>query len=305
MVTTPVPPRAARVLPRLAPGTFPFCSRWPFLSSGVRMHHVDEGQGPAVVMVHGNPSWSFLYRQAIPTLAKNHRVIVPDHLGCGLSDMPPPGYGFTLAERVADLAELLDSVVPHGPVDLVAHDWGGMIALAWAIDHPERVRRLVLMNTAGFGLPPGAAIPMSLRLARTPLVGSWLVRGLNLFVKGAIRHGVTKPLPPAAAQGFLAPYGTWEERAAIHRFVLDIPLGKGHPSWDLVQRVAGALPSLMDKPLLLLWGLRDFVFTPPFLDQWRRVWPKAQAHVLPEAGHWLLEDEPDECVRRVEAFLQP
>lgn len=305
MVTTPVPPRAAGVLPRLAPGTFPFCSRWPVLSSGVRMHHVDEGRGAPVVMVHGNPSWSFLFRQVVPALARSRRVIVPDHLGCGLSDLPPPGYRFSLAERVADLAELLDLTAPGQKVDLVAHDWGGMIALAWAVEHPERVGRLVLMNTAGFSLPAGASIPMSLRLARTPLLGSCLVRGLNLFVKGAISHGVTKPLPRTVAQGFLAPYATWEERAAIHRFVLDIPLSHSHPSWNLVQRVAAALPTLDDKPLLLLWGLKDFVFTPPFLEQWRKACPWAQAHVLPEAGHWLLEDEPEECVLRIGAFLQP
>ena len=304
MVTSPVPFRAAQILPRLAPGSYSFCSRWPTLPSGSRMHHIDEGSGPPVIMLHGNPSWSFLYRNVIPALAKTHRVIVPDHLGCGLSDMPPSGYRFTLADRVADLNDLLAITVPNGPIDIVAHDWGGMIGLAWAVAHPERVRRLVLMNTAGFGLPPGASIPWSLRLARTPLLGSLLVRGFNGFVKGAISHGVTKPLPEAARQGFLAPYASWEDREAIHRFVLDIPLSKGHPTWDLVQRTSEGLESLACKPALLLWGLRDFVFTPPYLEQWRRVWPGANAHVLPDAGHWLLEDEPEECCRRIEAFLR-
>lgn len=305
MVTAPVPARAARVISRLAPGSFPFRGRWPALASGSRMHHVDEGSGPPVVLVHGNPSWSFLFRGVIPALARGHRVIAPDHLGCGLSDLPPPGYRHRLAERVDDLAELLDITIPGEPVDLVAHDWGGMIALAWAVRNPGRVRRLVLMNTAGFGLPPGASIPASLRLARTPLLGSWLVRGLNLFVKGAIRHGVTRPLDDDAARGFLAPYGSWEERAAIHGFVLDIPLSEGHPSWNLVRQISGALPCLASKPMLLLWGLRDFVFTPPFLEHWREAWPGAQAHVLDGAGHWLMEDEPLECSRRIEAFLTP
>jgi cis-3-alkyl-4-acyloxetan-2-one decarboxylase len=133
---------------------YPFQSRFLTLRNNLRYHYLDEGRGETLVMVHGNPTWSFFFRRPVTALREHYRVIVPDHIGCGLSDKPGADqYDFRLQSRVADLGALLDHLQPEGPVTLIVHDWGGMIGLAWALDHLDRVGRLVLMNTAGF-FPP-------------------------------------------------------------------------------------------------------------------------------------------------------
>lgn len=303
LATTTPPWRARLVLDRLARVPVGYPGRFFRQPHGAWMHSVDRGSGPAVVMVHGNPSWSFLYRGLVEPLSTNHRVLVPDHVGCGLSDLAPDGYSFQLQDRVADFTRLMDHLAPDGPVDLIVHDWGGMIGLAWAVRHPHRVRRIVVMNTAGFGLPPGASIPLSLRLARTPGLGALLIRGCNAFVRGAIRYGTVQPLSPEAVTGFTAPYTTWLEREATLRFVEDIPLGPRHPSWPLVQATSDHLGKLADKPLLVLWGMKDFVFTKPFLDTWRARRPDARVVEYPQAGHWLLEDVLQPCLAEIRNFL--
>src|SRR5437764_2145304 len=150
---------------------------------GLRYHYVDEGRGDPVVMLHGNPTWSFYFRDLIRDLRSDYRVIAPDHVGMGLSDKPDDSrYEYTLRRRVDDLETLLERTGVGDRVTLVLHDWGGMIGMAWASRHPERVRRLVVLNTAAFRLPPTKRLPLSLRLCRSPL-GPLLVRGLNLFCR--------------------------------------------------------------------------------------------------------------------------
>ena len=304
MVTKPIPPRAAAVLARMVhiPAGFP--GGFIQLPHGAQMHWAELGTGRPVVLVHGNPSWSFLFRSLMEPLARFRRVLAPDHIGCGLSDKGPPGYRYLLRERVADFGAWIDRVAPQGPIDLVTHDWGGMIALSWAVNHPARVGRLVVMNTAGFGLPEGATIPWSLRLARTPGLGALLVRGYNAFVRGALRHGTVKPVSAEARSGFLAPYANWDERKAVLRFVEDVPLSPGHPSWAMVRHTETHLGLLSEKTMLILWGMRDFVFTSPFLDAWRRLRPDARVVKFPQAGHWLLEDEPAACRDEIVTFLE-
>ncbi|MBI5896295.1 MAG: alpha/beta fold hydrolase, partial [Desulfobacterales bacterium] len=136
---------------------------------GMRYHYLDEGQGEPLVMLHGNPTWSFYFRRLVENFRSTHRVIVPDHMGCGLSEKPgAEQYDFRLQSRIDDLNTLLDHLNLDQPVTLIVHDWGGMIGLGWAVDHLERVQRLVIMNTAGFFPPRGKAIPWRLRLLRRP-----------------------------------------------------------------------------------------------------------------------------------------
>ena len=150
---------------------------------GLRYHYLDEGGGEPVVMLHGNPSWSFSYRRLVDALAPTCRTIVPDHIGCGLSDKPGDAhYDYTLERRVRDLEALLDHLGIESGVTLVLHDWGGMIGMTYASRHPERISRLVLLNTAAFHLPPSKPFPWPLWACRTPL-GAWLVRGLNAFCR--------------------------------------------------------------------------------------------------------------------------
>ncbi len=282
---------------------YPFAGR--FLDhDGVRMHYLDEGEGPPVVMVHGNPTWSYYYRHLVLALRGDHRVIVPDHIGCGLSDKPSEDvYPYRLERRVDDLERLIDHAELEGKITLVVHDWGGMIGMAWAVRHPERIERLVILNTAGFHLPSGTRVPLSLRLSRS-VVGAFLVRGLNMFCRGALRYCATqRRLTDGERRAYLAPYDSWDHRLAVHRFIQDIPLRPADPGYDIVSEVQGGLEHFRDTPTLLIWGMRDFVFDPSYLEEWERRLPNARVHRFDEAGHYVLEDARDEVRSLIEAFV--
>jgi len=271
---------------------------------GQRMHYVDEGQGDPVVMVHGNPTWSFYYRDLISQLRSSHRVIAPDHIGCGRSDKPNDAhYDYTLSTRVADLGTLVDSLDLRN-ITLVVHDWGGMIGMAWAAQHPDRIAKLVVMNTAAFPLPAGKALPASLALARAPGIGALLVRGANIFSRGAVRYCVKRrPMSKAVAAGYLEPYDSWAHRIAVHRFVQDIPLKKSDRAYPIMKQTGDALIHLADKPMLICWGLKDFVFGRQFLDEWVRRFPTAEVQRFEDCGHYILEDAGEEIVPLVRKFV--
>jgi len=274
-------------------------------TGGHRLHYVDEGSGDPVLMVHGNPSWSFLYRDLIQELQRDHRTVAPDHIGCGRSDKPgDDSYEYTLDSRVADLDSLVQKLDLRD-ITLVVHDWGGMIGMAWVVQNIERLSRLVVMNTAAFPLPDTKRIPASLRLARTPGLGAVLVRGGNAFARGAVRTCVTRaPMPQDVAAGYLEPYDSWANRVAVHRFVQDIPLKEGDRAWATVRDTAGYLDQLTDLPMLLCWGMRDFVFDVEFLDEWTARFPAAEVHRFADCGHYVLEDASKEILPLVRGFLE-
>ena len=285
---------------------YPFASHTFEVAGGWRMHYVDEGprDGPVVLLVHGNPTWSYYYRHLIAALRDRFRVIAPDHIGMGLSDKPAAGaYPFTLARRVEDLAALIDGVVGSRPVSLVVHDWGGMIGTAWATAHADRVRRMVVLNTAAFRMPATKKMPWQLRLVRTPIVGPLLVRGGNAFCRAAVRQCVVRPLPREVRRAYLAPYHNWHSRLAVLRFVQDIPLDAAHASYQQVEATEHQLERLSHVPMLIGWGMRDFVFDRPFLEQWRHHFPQAAVYCFPDAGHYVLEDARDALVPEIDRFL--
>jgi cis-3-alkyl-4-acyloxetan-2-one decarboxylase len=290
--------------PAIDRGLYPFAGHVFDTGDGVRLHYLDEGRGPPVVMVHGNPTWSFYYRDLVLRLRDRYRCVVPDHVGCGLSDKPPAGrYPYTLDRRVADLAALLDHLKLDRDVTLVVHDWGGMIGTAWAARFPDRVKRLVVLNTAAFHLPPGKRLPLSLWVGRNTALGA-VIRGLNLFCRAAVRWcTVRRPLPPAVRRMYLAPYDSWAHRVAVLKFVQTIPLKPTDPGYDIVTQTEERLPLLRDKPVLVCWGMRDFVFDADFLAEWERHFPHADVHRYADAGHYVLEDAGDEVGLRVEEFL--
>jgi haloalkane dehalogenase len=272
---------------------------------GPRLHYLDEGRGPPVVMVHGNPTWSFYYRDLVRRLSDRYRCVVPDHVGCGLSDKPPASqYPYSLERRVADLTGLLDHLRLDRDVTLVVHDWGGMIGTAWATRFPERVKRLVVLNTAAFHLPPGKRLPLSLRVGRNTTLGAVLIRGFNMFCRAAAKWCVTRrPLPPAVRRMYLAPYDSWAHRVAVLKFVQTIPLRPTDSGYDIVSETERRLPPLRDKPVLICWGMRDFVFDADFLAQWTKHFPAAEVRRYADTGHYILEDAGDEVGLRVEEFL--
>jgi haloalkane dehalogenase len=287
----------------------PFRRLYPFAGhvldrGGLRYHYLDEGRGEPVVMVHGNPTWSFFYRHLAIALRDRHRVVVPDHIGCGLSDKPGDDrYVYRLRSRVDDLEVLLDHLGIDRGVTLVVHDWGGAIGMAWAARHPERVARLVILNTAAFPLPRTKALPWQLRIVRDLRPMGWLVQGLNAFAWVAAHVATAKGLPPEVRRAYLAPYDSWAHRIATLRFVQDIPLGPSDPSWPLLQEIHAGLAHFRRTPALICWGGRDFVFDDHFLRQWQVELPEAEVHRFPDAGHYVLEDARDDIVRLVHAFL--
>ncbi|MBI4676673.1 MAG: alpha/beta fold hydrolase [Elusimicrobia bacterium] len=260
---------------------------------GLRLHYRDEGAGDPVVMLHGNPSWSYYYRGLIETLAGRFRCIAPDHIGMGLSDKPGDDrYEYTLSRRADDLEALLDGIGVKSGVTLVLHDWGGMIGMAYATRHPERIGRIVVMNTAAFLMPRGKLLPWQLKLGRDSMLGAFLIRGLNAFARGAARLCVTKaPMPPRVRDAYLAPYDSWANRIATLRFVQDIPLSPRDKAYPVVKGVQDNLHRFASLPMLICWGMRDFVFDEPFLREWEARFPAAEVHRFADAGHYVLEDE--------------
>ncbi|MFH2202817.1 MAG: alpha/beta fold hydrolase [Elusimicrobiota bacterium] len=281
----------------------PFAPHWFDRGGGARMHYVDEGQGAPVVMVHGNPTWSFYYRELAGALKDSCRVIVPDHVGCGLSDKPQD-YPYTLKQRVDDLEALLEHLGIVKDITLIVHDWGGMIGMAWASRHPERVRRLVILNTGAFHLPEDKPFPWQLWLCRTPL-GPLLVRGCNMFCLAAARLcAVRRPLSAAARAGYLAPYDSWANRVAVLRFVQDIPLTESDAAYAIVTGVEQGLHRFRGVPTLICWGLRDFIFDASFLRVWRKHLPGAEVHTFADGGHYILEDAGPEIISLVGDFMR-
>lgn len=284
---------------------YPFSSNFHTVEGGHKLHYVDEGTGELVVMVHGNPTWSFYFRNLIKRLRDRYRVIALDHIGCGLSDKPgDEDYAYTLSRRVEDLGSLIKSVAPEGAITLVVHDWGGMIGMAWAVQNPERIKKLVLLNTAAFPLPESKPFPFPLWLARNTRVGSVLVERFNAFSRVASRVCVTEKMAPQVKAGFEAPYVAPENRLATLRFVQDIPLKPEDQAYKIVADTEGRLNIFADRPILIGWGHKDFVFDKHFLARWKEIYPGAEYVEYPEAGHYVLEDRRDDLIERIDAFLR-
>lgn len=272
---------------------------------GHRLHYLDEGSGAPVVMVHGNPNWVYYWRKLIPALSDRYRCLAIDHMGCGLSDKPDDAhYEYSLRQRIEDLSAWLDQLNVQDNIHFIAHDWGGMIACGFATRFPERVKKLVMLNTGAFPLPKTTRIPWQLKLARTPVLGALLLRGFNAFSRGAVKSCVTRrPMPPDVAAAYCAPYDSWAHRIAVHRFVQDIPLSPSDRGYDLVSQIAADLPKLAEKPLMVGWGERDFVFNDHFLQEWITRCPQAEVVKYPDCGHYVLEDAADELIPRIREFL--
>jgi pimeloyl-ACP methyl ester carboxylesterase len=265
-----------------------------------RLHYLDEGRGPAVLLVHGNPTWSYYYRNLIMILAKRFRVIAPDHLGCGLSDKPAD-YEYKLENHIVNLCTLLDHLGLQR-FSMVVHDWGGSIGLGAVEQNNVKLEKLVLLNTAAYR---STRIPLRISICRWPLLGRILVQGLNAFAGAAVRMAVAGKMDKRVAAGYLKPYDSWANRRAIYEFVRDIPLRSDHRSYRKLVEIEMSLDGFREKqtPVSLLWGGKDFCFNDHFYNEWRRRLPEAEARYFGDWGHYILEDGRGKIEPIIEEFL--
>ncbi len=285
---------------------YPFTPKKFDRGNGIQLNYIDEGPVDAapVVMVHGNPSWSYYWRHLVLGLRDSYRCIVPDHIGMGWSDKPDDDqYQYTLQSRVDDLDKLINSLNLKQKITLAVHDWGGMIGFAWALKNPERIARLVILNTASFPLPKTKKLPWQIALGRVPFLGAILIRGFNFFARGAADLGVITPIEHDSRKALLSPYDSWNHRRAVHRFVQDIPLKPDDKAWALVAAAEKQLPAYKDLPAFIGWGLQDFVFDQDFLAHFVRDLPNATQKIYGDAGHYVLEEKYQELVPAIRQFL--
>ncbi len=284
---------------------YPFKSHF-FDLQGLQYHYIDEGEGEPVLMIHGNPTWSFYFRRLIKALSANYRAIAVDHIGCGLSDKPDPGkYDYSLKSRIDNLELLLEHLNPKKKLTLILHDWGGMIGMALAVRHLQRIGRLIILNTAAFPPPGDKKLPFRLWLIRNcALLAKPAVLGFNLFSYSALFMASFKGLSRDVKAGLKAPYNSRRNRIATLKFVQDIPLTAEDPSYQILKTTADNLYKLTDIPMMICWGKHDFVFDDDYLQEWKRRFPKAAVHYFTRAGHYLLEDEPDTICSAVKTFLK-
>lgn len=262
------------------------------------LNFVDEGQGDPVVMVHGNPTWSFYYRNLVKELSPHFRCIVPDHIGCGLSEKPQD-YPYQLKNHIDNLENLINHLGLK-KINLVVHDWGGAIGLGYAIRNPDNINKIVLLNTAAF---TSSKIPKRINFCRIPYLGEGIIRSFNAFAYPATFMAVKRKMSPLIKKGYLYPYNNFKNRLATARFVQDIPMNSEHPSFTTLKEIEDNL-ELLDQKKLIVWGKEDFCFNDHFLERWKKFYPEAQKIVLKNVGHYVLEDCNKDTLDYIKRFLQ-
>ncbi|MBM3964594.1 MAG: alpha/beta fold hydrolase [Planctomycetes bacterium] len=283
---------------------YPFASHRMEFDGGVRMHYIDEGSsGPddkCVVAVHGNPTWSFYYRSIIAAMRGTHRALAVDHIGCGLSDKPQM-YPYCLATHTSNLVRWIENLDLRNIV-MVVHDWGGAIGLGAAVQCRDRISGLVVLNTGAF---PPPYVPLRIAACRIPILGSWSMTRLNLFARAATTMAIDRlpRLDDNVREGLLAPYDTPEHRVGIDTFVRDIPLSKKHPTYGILSTLESRLPELSGLPIHLVWGMKDWCFTPTCLRRFQAAWPGAVTEELSDVGHYVMEESPKDVIAHVQQLV--
>ncbi|MHB8691172.1 MAG: alpha/beta fold hydrolase [Solirubrobacteraceae bacterium] len=272
---------------------YPFESRYADLDRAT-VHYVDEGSGPPLLLLHGNPTWSFLYRDIILGLRDSFRCIAPDHPGFGLS-RAKPGYGYTPAEHAAVLEQLLQTL-DLNDVTMMVQDWGGPIGFAAATRHPERFSRFVIGNTWSW---PKSDVGTQIfsRTLGGPL-GRYLILQRNFFVERILPGNVKlRKLSPTVMDAYRGPFPTPESRIPLHVFPREI-LG----SRPFLAEIENGLPALRDRPALIVWPTKDIAFRGPERDRWEATFPNHRTVVLDGAGHYIQEDAADEIVAAIRSW---
>jgi haloalkane dehalogenase len=282
---------------------YPFESQWLDVGDGdpLWMHYVDEGprDAPVLLFLHGNPTWSFIWRKPIAALRDRFRCIAVDHIGCGLSDRPT-SWDYTLPRHADNVEKLLDALGVER-FGLVVHDWGGMIGFTVATRRPEALECAVVTNTSAFL----EKLPKRIALVKAPFLGPLAVLGGNAFARSAVRQCVVDKsvMTKTLKRAYLAPYSTPRDRLATLRFVQDVPTNPNHRTWSVIEGVDKKLAELRDRPMLLVWGEQDWCFSPKFREGFEARFPDAEVVKLDDVAHYLFEEAPDRLVGAMTGFL--
>ena len=291
-------------------GTWPHAPRFCD-AAGFRQHYVDMGEGRPVILLHGQPTWGYLYRRFIPPLAATHRVIVPDHMGFGKSETPPDR-AYTLSTHVKNLAALIGHLDLRD-ITLVMQDWGGPIGIGYAVRHPERIHSLVLMNTVcGYGTAGRRDLPSPIE---TPWF-RWVMEGLESGRTEAVLSHLGSTIlsvlrivglerldrvDDVFIRAYAAPFPTPADCKGAIEFPLDLALGRIR---DFVREGAAGVPALKAKPAILIEGMLDRAIPPALaIADFRGLWPEGTVIEVPGAGHYIQEDAPEVAIAAIQAFL--
>ncbi len=284
-------------VPKKIKSLYPFTSKYHVIGSE-KMHYIDVGHGDKTfIMIHGNPTWSFYYRNLIKDLSKHSRVIAIDHLNCGLSSRSDKFHRYN--DRIEHILNLIDSLNLTN-FSIIGHDWGGAISVGVATRQKEKTQSLILMNTACF---PSSNIPKRIAMCRLPFLGTFLNQTSNGFLLSSFVMGTSKGLSSKVKQGYLYPYKKIPNRKSIDDFVKDIPMEIDHPSYKTMEQVGQDAKDL-DLPVLLLWGEDDFCFDMQFFDEMKTLFKNVQAYSFKGVGHYVLEDAYETCLDKISEFIQ-
>jgi cis-3-alkyl-4-acyloxetan-2-one decarboxylase len=272
-----------------------FTSRFVVID-GERMHYLDEGgEGkPVLLLLHGNPTWCFLYRHFLASLSKYYRLIAPDHLGCGLSSMSGKTYRF--ADRVRHLSIFVEKLNLNN-YSLIMHDWGGPIGAGLALNDITKVNKLVFFNTTL------ELLPKLIKVAAAPVLGKIITQYTTRFLKYTTELGVVKKLSEKDKYGYFWPYKSFKNRKAIADFVYDIPFKSSHPSYDSLKKIRENIHNLNNRPIKIIWGLKDPCFHPGILEKITQIFPKAEVHSFADASHLVIEDKCSEVISIIDDFI--
>ena len=277
------------------PKLFPFESRFTEIE-GATVHYVDEGDGPVLLMLHGNPTWSFLYRHLIAGLKDRFRCIALDYPGFGLSTAPD-GYGYTAAEHSHVVESFVTSLGLDG-ITPVVQDWGGPIGFSVAVRNPERIRAFVIGNTWAWPVQGNPRFEVFSRLLGSQLVGGFLVKNVNVFHRVFLTAGMTRKKPTADERRMYdMPHPTSASREAVHVMPWEILSAR-----PLLEEIQAGISRVADRPALLVWGNRDPAFRKPELIRWQRTFPNHRTVILEGAGHYIQDDAPEEIVAAIKEW---
>ena len=275
---------------------YPFAPHY-FQTAAGRLHYVDEGSGEIVVMLHGNPAWSFLYRKLIKRLSPHYRCIAPDHIGFGLSDKP-----FEWSYLPEDHAKNLDALIEHldlRNITLVVNDWGGPIGMHYAVNHPQNVKRLIVLNTWAWPVDDDFHFTAFSAFMGGP-VGRFLIRHFNFFANSFMRaaFGDKNRLSKDVHDHYRNALPTSESRKGSYVFPRQIVA-----STPWLEQLWRRIAALKDKPTLFVWGMKDVAFREKELQRWQGALPHSHTVRLPAVGHFVSEEAPEELAQAVVTFL--